>query len=91
VNLFTEDHAALTGSGEVIKEDLKPEKSLNTNLSYLMKIPVNNYFINVDLNGFYSYFNNKIIGDFDSEPDKIIYNNLSGHAISRGISADLST
>lgn len=92
VNLFTEDHAALTGSREVvIQEDLKPEKSLNTNLSYLMKIPVNNYFINVDVNGFYSYFNNKIIGDFDSEPDKIIYNNLSGHAISKGISADVST
>lgn len=92
VNLFTEDHAALTGSREVvIKEDLKPEKSLNGNLSYLMKIPVNNYFINVDINGFYSYFNNKIIGDFDSEPNKIIYNNLSGHAISRGISADVST
>lgn len=92
VNLFTEDHAALTGSREVvIQEDLKPEKSLNTNFSYLMKIPVNNYFINVDINGFYSYFNNKIIGDFDSEPDKIIYNNLAGHAISRGISADVST
>ena len=92
VNLFTEDHAALTGSREVvIKEDLKPEKSLNTNLSYLMKIPVNNYFINADLNGFYSYFNNKIIGDFDSEPDKIIYDNLDGHAISRGISVDVST
>lgn len=92
VNLFTEDHAALTGSREVvIQEDLKPEKSLNGNLSYLMKIPVNNYFINIDINGFYSYFNNKIVGDFDSEPDKIIYNNLSGHAISRGISADVST
>ncbi len=92
VNLFTEDHAALTGSREVvIEEDLKPEKSWNTNLGYLMKIPVRNYFINVDLNGFYSYFNNKIIGDFDSEPDKIIYNNLAGHAISRGISADVST
>lgn len=92
VNLFTEDHAALTGSREVvIEEDLKPEKSWNTNLGYLMKIPVKNYFINVDLNGFYSYFNNKIIGDFDSEPDKIIYNNLAGHAISRGFSADVST
>ncbi len=92
MNLFTEDHAALTGSREVvIQEDLKPEKSFNTNLNYLIKIPIKDYFINVDVNGFYSYFNNKIIGDFDSEPDKIIYNNLSGHAISRGISADVSS
>lgn len=92
VNLFTEDHAALTGSRDVvIKGDLKPEKSLNTNLGYQLKIPISNYFINVDLNGFYSYFNNKIVGDFDSEPDKIIYDNLTGHAISKGISADFST
>lgn len=56
-----------------------------------MKIPIKDYFINVDVNGFYSYFNNKIVGDFDSEPDKIIYDNLAGHAISRGISADVST
>ena len=92
VNLFTEDHAALTGSREVvIKDNLKPEKSMNTNLSYLMKIPIKDYFINVDLNGFYSYFNNKIVGDFDTAPDKIIYDNLSGHTISRGLSADVST
>ena len=39
VNLFTEDHAALTGSREVvIKDNLKPEKSINGNLNYIWKI-----------------------------------------------------
>ena len=39
VNLFTEDHAALTGSREVvIAENLDPEKSVNANLNYIKKI-----------------------------------------------------
>ncbi len=42
--------------------------------------------MNFDITGFYSYFTNKIVGDFDSDPDKIIYDNLNGHAISQGVS-----
>ena len=34
VNVFTEDHAALTGSREVVfLEELKPEKSKNINVT----------------------------------------------------------
>lgn len=90
VNLFTEDHAALTGSRQVvIAEALKPEKSYNANLNYVLKIPLNNAFINLDATGFYSYFTNKITGDFDIDPDKIIYDNLRGHAVSQGISLNV--
>ncbi|MCF6401320.1 TonB-dependent receptor [Chitinophaga filiformis] len=90
VNLFTEDHAALTGSREVvIAEALKPEKSYNANLNYVRKIPMNNAFINLDATGFYSYFTNKINGDFDTDPNKIIYDNLRGHAISQGVSLNV--
>lgn len=39
VNLFTEEHAALTGAREVvIEEELDPERSYNVNLNYLKKI-----------------------------------------------------
>ncbi|MVT09582.1 TonB-dependent receptor [Chitinophaga tropicalis] len=87
VNLFTEEHAALTGSREVVvAEALKPEKSYNANLNYVWKITMDNAFINIDATGFYSYFTNKITGDFDTDPNKIIYDNLRGHAVSRGIS-----
>lgn len=90
VNLFTEDHAALTGSREVvIQADLKPEKSINGNLNYVWKIPVGDRLINVDASAFYTYFSNKIVGDFDSEPDKIIYDNLNGYGISRGASMNV--
>lgn len=87
VNLFTEDHAALTGAREVIiTEALRPERSYNSNLNYVLKIPADGFFVNIDATAFYSYFTNKITGDFDADPDKIIYDNLKGNAISQGIS-----
>lgn len=90
VNLFTEDHAALTGSREVvIRSDLKPERSVNANLNYIWKIPVADRLINLDASAFYTYFSNKIVGDFDSEPDKIIYDNLQGYGVSRGLSLNI--
>ncbi len=93
VNLFTEDHAALTGAREVvITEALEPERSYNGNLNYVLKIPMQDAFAGLDITGFYSYFTNKITGDFDTDPGKIIYDNLDGYAISRGIAlnADVS-
>lgn len=90
VNLFTEDHAALTGARQVvIKDALNPERSYNSNLNYNTKIVIGKGFANVDVTAFYSYFTNKINGDFDTDPNKIIYDNLKGHAISRGISLNL--
>ena len=90
VNLFTEDHAALTGSRDVvIRAYLKPERSVNGNLNYIWKIPVGERMINLDASAFYTYFSNKIVGDFDTEPDKIIYDNLQGYGISRGVSLNV--
>jgi outer membrane receptor for ferrienterochelin and colicins len=90
VNLFTEDHAALTGSRDVvIQSNLKPEKSINGNLNYVWKIPVSDKLINLDASAFYTYFSNKIVGDFDTDPEKIIYDNLNGYGISRGASMNV--
>lgn len=93
VNLFTEDHAALTGARQVvITGALNPERSYNGNLNYVLKIPMQNAFVGLDITGFYSYFTNKIVGDFDTYPGRIIYDNLKGHAVSRGLAlnADLN-
>lgn len=90
VNLFTEDHAALTGAREVvITEALLPERSYNANVNFVRKFIMDDAFIGLDVTGFYSWFTNKIVGDFDTDPNKIIYDNLKGHAISRGISVNL--
>jgi len=84
-NVFTEDHAALTGAREVVFHgSLRPEKSWNANLNFVKKIYLDNTMINLDATGFYTYFTNKIIPDYDTDPNKIIYDNLNGYAISRG-------
>lgn len=89
VNLFTEDHAALTGSREVvIKNNLNPEKSYNGNLNYVYNKTFGFGHLNIDATAFYSYFTNKIIGDFETDQNLIIYDNLDGHAVSRGISVN---
>ena len=90
VNLATEDHLALSGARElVILEDLKPEKSwngtLNTNLTY----PVGSGYITVDGSAFYTYFTSRILPDYATDPQKIIYRNLQGHSVSQGLSLNV--
>jgi outer membrane receptor for ferrienterochelin and colicins len=91
VNLFTEDHAALTGARKVVvQEELDPEKSYNVNLNYIKKIYAGNgSFIGIDASAWYTYFNNRIIADYDTSPDSILYNNLNGHAANNGVTANL--
>ena len=86
--VFTEDHAALTGAREVVfLGDLDPEKSWNTNLNYIQKFYLEQgLIIDLDLSLFKTHFSNKIIPDYDTDPNKIIYNNLSGKSVSNGIS-----
>jgi len=91
VNLFTEDHAALTGSRIVeIRNKLNPEQSYNVNLNYIKKIYAGNgTFVGLESSAFYTYFNNRIVGDYEQDANKIIYDNLAGHAVSKGVSANL--
>lgn len=91
VNLFTEDHAALTGSRDVIiKNDLKPEQSVNVNLNYIQKINFGNgTFMGIETTAFYTRFSNKIISDYETNPNEIIYDNIDGYALSQGISTNI--
>lgn len=90
VNLFTEDHAALTGARKVVvAEKLKPEQSWNGNINYNTTIQHKHGFMNVDLSGFYTYFTNKIVADYTTNSTQIIYDNLKGYAVSTGASVNL--
>lgn len=91
VNLFTEDHAALSGARDVIiEEELKPEKSYNINLNYLKNWLINDkHFLQLETSAWYTYFTNAILPDYDTNPSQIIYSNLKGHAISAGLSANV--
>ena len=86
VNLFTEDHAFVTGQREVkILEELKPErsKSLIFNSNYIYAGLSGSG--NLDLDIFYTYFSNKIIPNYNNQ-NYIIYENLDGYSFSKGIS-----
>jgi outer membrane receptor for ferrienterochelin and colicins len=90
-NVFTEDHAALTGAREVVfTEELSPERSWNTNLNLVKKIysDQGNY-LGLDGSVFYTHFTNRIVPDYETNPNQIIYANLDGSAVSKGISLNV--
>lgn len=91
VNLFAEEHAALTGAREVVVlEDLKPEKSFNLNLNLLRRHYFNNGdLLTIDISAWYTHFSNVIIPDYETQSSQIIYDNLDGHAINKGISCNV--
>ncbi|RYG03865.1 MAG: TonB-dependent receptor, partial [Chitinophagaceae bacterium] len=87
VNLFTEDHAALTGARDVvIKSELKPERSYNANINYVKRIYTKSWWLNLDFSAWYTYFTNRILPDYLTNANQIIYDNLDGHAVSKGAS-----
>lgn len=90
VNVFTEDHAALTGSREVVfLEELKPELSNNININWTNFWENDMVKITLESSVFQSRFSNKIIPDFLTDDNKIIYKNLDGYADSKGISSEV--
>ena len=90
VNLFTEDHASLTGSREVLLvEDLKPEESYNINLNVNHIFSLGRSTGSIDVDAFYTYFTNKIAPDYEANPNQIIYANLDGFSISRGLAFNI--
>ncbi|TAF32747.1 MAG: TonB-dependent receptor [Cytophagales bacterium] len=90
-NVFTEDHAALTGARTVVFEgELRPETSWNGNLNFVKKIyNKHGSSINIDATAFYTHFKNRIVPDYLTDPNKIIYANLEGFATSQGVSINL--
>lgn len=91
VNIFTEDHAALTGARElVIEEDINPESSLSLNLNFYKKwYTPQGWIVGLETNAWHTRFLNQILPDFDSNPNQIRYANLEGYGISKGFSLNL--
>ena len=85
VNLFTEDHAFITGQRTVeIVEALNPEQSYNSSLNINHVYSLMDGTGSIDLEAYYTHFTNKIIPNYDT-PNKIIYGNSNGFARTMGI------
>lgn len=88
VNVFTEDHAALTGDRKIqFAENLNPESTINSFFSVDHIFLLKNSYIKAEFNLFNTYFFNRIIANYDLDPNKIIYKNLNGYSISQGLNA----
>ncbi len=85
IHLFTEDHAAFHGHRElIIEEELKPERTRNVTLNVNQALRIGRNPMVVDLDVFYTHFNNQIVHDYDRSPNELHYYNVDGHAVSRG-------
>ena len=91
VQVFSEDHAALTGSRKVVfEEKLAPEKSWNYSLQWdHMSIDSKKSILKWDISVFITNFSNRILPDLDKHPEEIIYRNLDGWAVVKGASFGL--
>ena len=93
VNVFTEDHAALTGARDVIfSEDILPEKSRNININWNQKL-YSKYgtIFDLDLSVFNTVFSNRILPDYDANPNQIIYGNLDGESVTQGVTLNINS
>jgi outer membrane receptor for ferrienterochelin and colicins len=90
-SIFTEDHAALTGARKVVfEEKLKPESSTNFNINFTRRLLQNQKFSMVlDVSSWYTFFHNKIVANYEADPNLIIYENIQNKATSKGVSASI--
>ena len=89
--IFTEDHAALTGARDVVfLEELNPKDHGILMLTIKKLYFKQGALLDIDFSIFYTKFSNKIIPKYDLDPTKIIYSNLVGTSTNQGASLNLN-
>jgi outer membrane receptor for ferrienterochelin and colicins len=91
VNIFTEEHAALTGARRiVIEEKIRPEESSNFNISWSKTFVLGSAgFIQSDFHAFRTDFSNRIVPDYEKNDNAIYYSNSGEGAWNQGLSWNL--
>ncbi len=90
VQIFTEDHAALTGGRTtVIAPDIKPERLHALYVNYEKIIVKKEHQISLEMSPFFNYFTNKIIPNYDADYTKILYQNSEGYVLNYGLNISL--
>ncbi len=88
VNTFSEDFAGIVhGSRDlVVGEELDPERSWSVtgNVNQILEFGGNPMMVDLDI--FHTRFSNQLVADYDVDPNLIVFRNLAGKSISRGVS-----
>ncbi len=90
VNIFSEDHRALSGQYEAkFGENLKPEKSISGTLDYEGRIATESIGLTYDFGAYYTHFFNKIYPVRNDENRTLTYFNVDGDEYARNIGLSL--
>ena len=91
IHLFTEEHAALDGSRNILIEgSLTPELSWNGNWSFGTSVGNNRWYADGSVLAFGTFFSNRLFADYNAQPNAIVYRNIDGMGFSRGLAADIN-
>lgn len=91
IHLFTEEHGALDGSRRVeVEGPLRPELSWNANLSAHATWAGKRGVLEVGVNAFATSFTNRLLADYTVDPNVVLYRNIDGRGLTRGLGADAS-
>ena len=90
VNIFSEDHRALSGQYEArFGEDLKPEKSISGTLDYEGRLATESVGLTYDIGAYYTHFFNKIYPVRNDQTRTLTYYNVDGQEYARNIGLSL--
>ncbi|MBX2923204.1 MAG: TonB-dependent receptor [Chitinophagaceae bacterium] len=90
VNIFSEDHRALSGQYEAkFGEALKPEKSLSGTVDYEGRVATEGIGLTYDVSAYYTHFFNKIYPVRNDVSRTLTYYNVDGDEYARSIGASL--
>lgn len=89
VHLFTEEHAALDGSRRVeVAGPLRPELSWNASASAHAAWGGDRGVVEGGVHAFATEFRDRLLADYTTDPDVVLYRNVAGRGRTRGVGAD---
>ena len=85
---LAENHYLLTSGRTLTIAPLKQEEAWNSGLSMALFIPLKNRMLTVNAEYYYTDFINQMVVDYDSDPARIIIDNLRGTSYSHTLQVD---
>ncbi len=90
IQLFTEKHAALNGSRQiVIEQPLTPERGWSGHLSTHRALGHSDWLADIGMHAFAKRLAHQLVADYNAKPEAIVYRNIPGTDWSRVVGADI--